>query len=344
MFLAALIFAIFYFKPRGWAALIMLGAFLIFYTPWMARNWYITGNPGGVAIYSIFDSINHPEAGHMRRLAPDLNEAGPGIFKNKLTTNFRAQSGKMLQYFGWSVLAATFFVSLMHLFKRRDTSVVRWMVLAMWSGAFLGMLIYGVNEEQGVAANQLHLLFVPIMTCYGLAFLLVQWNRLDVESHVARLAFLTGLVLLNALPMLMTMLLPVTNRPLVRWPPYIPPYIAVIGEWMRPNEITASDMPWAVAWYADRRSMWVPDSIQMFNEFHDYGVVGAPLNGLYLTPISGSQNTLGDILKGEYHDWASLILRSLDLQKFTLKWATLLGQEGECVFFADTDRAKLQMP
>ncbi len=90
--------------------------------------------------------------------------------------------------------------------------------------------------------------------------------------------------------------------------------------------------------------MWLPESIAAFTEFHDYGVVGAPLNGLYLTPVSGSQNKLSDILKGEYRDWAPVILRSVDIQKFPLKWATLLGMEGEGVFFADTDRQKLVVP
>ncbi|MDQ6859823.1 MAG: glycosyltransferase family 39 protein [Verrucomicrobiota bacterium] len=344
MFVVALIFAVFYFKPRGWAALIVLGAFLVLYTPWLARNWYLTGNPGGVAIYSFFDGINHPEAGHMRRLEVDLQDAGPGIFKNKLTANVIGQGSRLLEYLGWSLVASTFFVSLLHLFKRRETAITRWLVLAMWGGAFLGMTVYGINEEQNVAANQLHILFIPIMTCYGLAYLLVQWNRLNVTARIARIGFITGIFLITALPLLFTILLPQTNRPGVRWPPYIPPYIAVIGDWMKPNEITASDIPWAISWYADRRSMWLPESIAIFNDFHDYGVVGAPLNGLYLTPVSGSQNTLGDILKGEYRDWAPLILRSVDLQKFTLKWATLLGIEGECVFFADTDRQKLAVP
>ncbi|MDQ3120778.1 MAG: hypothetical protein M3Q89_14630, partial [Verrucomicrobiota bacterium] len=69
-----------------------------------------------------------------------------------------------------------------------------------------------------------------------------------------------------------------------------------------------------------------------------------PVKGLYLTPISGSQNTLSDILKGEYKDWAGVILRSVDISKFPLKWATLLGLQNECVFFADTDRQKIPKP
>ncbi|HEY0368239.1 MAG TPA: glycosyltransferase family 39 protein [Chthoniobacterales bacterium] len=344
MFVAALIFAVFFFQPRGWAALILLGAFLVIYTPWVARNWYLTGNPGGVAIYSFYDGINHPEAGHMRRLELDLHDIGPGLFKNKYTANFRSQTARIFEYLGWSAAALIFFVSLLHLFKRRETAMMRWLVLAMWGGAFVGMVIYGVNEELGAAANQLHLLFIPIMTCYGLAFLLVQWNRLEITNRLARISFITGIFIVCALPMLINMLLPATNRTFVHWPPYIPPYISVIGDWMRPNEVTASDMPWAISWYADRRAMYLPESISAFNDFHDYDPMKAPLNAVYLTPISGSQDTLGDILKGEYRDWAPIILRSVDLQKFSLKWATLLGIEGECVFFADTDRQKLAVP
>ena len=134
------------------------------------------------------------------------------------------------------------------------------------------------------------------------------------------------------------------RRQMVRWPPYVPPYVAVLNSWMKPNEIIASDMPWAIAWYANRRSLWVPDTIKTFTEFSDYNVLGGPVNGLYLTPISGSQNTLRDILKGEYRDWAPIIQRTIAIETFPLKWATLLGLENECVFFSDHDRSKVAPP
>jgi hypothetical protein len=37
----------------------------------------------------------------------------------------------------------------------------------------------------------------------------------------------------------------------IRWPPYI----AVINDWMKPDEITATDMPSAVEWCAVRRAV-----------------------------------------------------------------------------------------
>jgi hypothetical protein len=71
----------------------------------------------------------------------------------------------------------------------------------------------------------------------------------------------------------------------------------------------------------------------------DYNVLGAPINGLYLTPISGTENTYGDIIRGEYRDWAPVIQRTIDSEKFPLKWGTVaLGLEGSCVFLSDHDR------
>lgn len=343
MFLGALVFSLFFFRPRGWAAVIILGVFLLVYTPWLVRNYIVCGNPAGVAIYSVLDGINHTEGAHMRRVDLDLTDVGPGHFRSKITGNLIGQMGRIFEHLGWSVVALMFFAGLLHLFRRRETAVLRWMVLAMWSGAVLGMSIYGLREEQGVAANQLHLLFIPIMTCYGLAYLLVQWNRLEIDIRLARIGFITLLFVLCAIPMIFTVAIP-TSKGGVRWPPYVPPYISVLNDWMRPEEIIASDMPWAISWYADRRSLYLPETVKAFTEFHDYGIFGAPVNGLYLTPISGSQNTLADILKGEYRDWAAVILRSVDISKFPLKWATLLGLENECVFFADRDRQRVPNP
>lgn len=346
IFAGAFIFSAFFFRPRGWAALIILAVFAAIYTPWLLRSFILTGNPFGSAIYSALDQTGGRSlAGWMRLMNVDLSGAGPAAWRDKFFANMVAQIGNIFNYFGWSVVAVTFFISLTHIFKRPETSALRWLVLAMWGGAVAGMSIFGVSEEQGFAANQLHLLFLPIMTCYGLAFLLVQWNRTGISIRLARVGFITLLFLLCAGPMINSMSIMFFGfvRPL-RWPPYVPPYISVLNTWMKPNEFTASDMPWAVAWYADRPAIWVPDTIKTMTDLSDYGVLGLPINGLYLTPISGADNKLRDITKGEYRDWAPVIQRTVNPQSFPLKWGTLLGLENECVFFADHDRQKAPAP
>ncbi len=346
MFLGALIVCVFFFQPRGWAALIVLITFLVIYTPWLLRNYIVCGNPAGVAIYSLFDGVGHSEAGWMRLVAFDSSGSGPKAFYTKVAGNLLTQTGRIFEYLGWSVVALAFFFALLHVFKRPETNVIRWLIVMMWAGAVFGMALFGITEEQGFAANQLHLIFMPLMTCYGLAYLLVQWNRLGIQLGIARIGFITLLFLLCSFPMvnsLASMLLR-SSKTSVRWPPYVPPYVAVLNKWMKPEEIIASDMPWAIAWYADRRSLWLPDTIKAFSEFNDYKVLGAPVNGLYLTPISGSSNNLRDILKGEYRDWAAVIQRTVVVQTFPLKWATLLGLENECIFFSDHDRQKTAAP
>ena len=140
--------------------------------------------------------------------------------------------------------------------------------------------------------------------------------------------------IISALPFIDTMIKPELGR--VQWPPYVPPFIAILSEWTNENEIITSDMPWAVAWYADRRSLWLPDTLHVFTELSDYKTLGGPVNGLYLTPVSGTDNKLRDIAKGEYKDWALVIQRNQVLEKFPLKWNTIaLGFENECIFLSD---------
>jgi hypothetical protein len=339
IFVAALIFAAFYFRPRYWSALVMLAPVLVLYSPWLIRNYLVCGNPFGLAFYSILNGIVHSEEGWMRRVDLNLDGVVPGAFRDKIFANLIGQATHIVEYFGLSVVALVFFVGLLHAFKRPQIAALRWMLLAMWGGAVFGMALYGINEEQGVAANQLHILFVPLMTCYGLAYLLIQWNRLDIEFRFARIGFIALLYLLCALPMIVA--LPFWSPPKspIRWPPYVPPLIGVLNDWMKPEEVTASDMPWAIAWYADRPGLLVPDKLKTFTDFSDYNILGAPLNGLYLTPISGTDNKFRDIAKGEYHDWANVIERTQMLETFPLKWnTTALGLDNECIFMSDHDR------
>ena len=321
----------------------ILVSFGIVYFPWLLRNYLVCGNPTGVAIYSIFDGLGQSEAGWMRHIAFHLQGVGPAAMREKVLTNLAMQSGHVFAYFGFSIVAIMFLPALLHRFKRSETETVRWMVFSMWIGAALGMATYGIHEEQGVAANQFHLLFVPIMTCYGLAYLLVQWRRLGIGLRLARVAFLALLYVICAAQMLTGFLFPQAKA--VHWPPYMPAYISILSEWMQPQEIVASDMPWAVAWYADRPSIWLPETIKTMTDLSDYNLLGAPIDGLFLTPISGTDNNYRDIIRGEYHDWAPVIQRTVTLENFPLKWGTLdLGLDGECAFFSDHDREHVQRP
>ena len=70
------------------------------------------------------------------------------------------------------------FLALLHPFKRASIANFRWAILLMWISAALGMAFFGISKDP-LDPNQLHLLFAPIMTAYGLAFISILWSRLE---------------------------------------------------------------------------------------------------------------------------------------------------------------------
>ncbi len=336
IFIPVLLFAPFFFRPKLWVVPVMLVAFFAAYGPWLARNQQVCGSPFGIAAFSAMDGLGHSEAGHMRRSDVDTDGVSLGMVRSKVRTNLVAQLNRIFEYFGWSIIAPLAFMALLHPFKRRETRAFHWLTVFMWTGAVFGMAVFGISEEQGVSANQFHLLFIPLLTCYGLAYILVQWSRLEMNHRFFDLPFLLGVFLICGLPMIFTFTFS-TSKWRVRWPPYLPPNIVIMGDWMDTREIIASDMPWAVAWYGNRRSVWVPITVKTFLEMRDFDQLGGPINGLYLTPVSGSENRLGDLLTGDYREWTPYIVRNANLENFPLRWAIPHGPQ-ECVFFSNRDR------
>jgi hypothetical protein len=210
--------------------------------------------------------------------------------------------------------------------------------MLMWIGAAAGMALFA--PQGAVSANQLHMLFVPVFAAYGIAFFLVLWKRMEIRFEPARNAFIGAICAVTALPMAVNLLTAPAQR--VNWPPYVPPFINAVCQWMKPGEIICSDMPWATAWYGGRVSLLLPSTVEQFINLHDYKTLGGPINGLYLTPVSGNRPFLSQIARGEYAAWGNYILRRPELDRFysgfPLKEKVDLPIGGECIFYSDMDR------
>jgi hypothetical protein len=311
--------------------------------PWLFRLYRLTGNPFGTALYSGFGQLLGTESAVMRSLHLDTNSLSFAWFRSKVEANVIAQLSKIYGNLGQVAIAPVFFVSMLHSFKRRETASFRWCVFLMWIFAVLGMSLFGLPEESPIHANDLHILFIPMTTFFGMAFVLVLWSRIaaeksELELQIVRWTFLTAIYLLSAFPFIHTL---ITTSGRVQWPPYIPPYIAVLGQkdgWTEPDEVIASDMPWAVAWYADRKSLWLPDTVATFMDMHDYERLHADIVGLYLTPVSGDTRFYTDITKGEFKEWMPFIMRNLNSRNFPFHAVTVLPLDNECIFYADRNR------
>lgn len=332
IFFGFTIFVFSWFRQRVLSGLLVILIFSIIVSPWLVRNYIICGNPFGLTIYSVLDGTSGSELSFMSNLQPDLRAFD--MVRAKLRGGFSAQFENFFSFFGYSITAVAFFFSLLHVYKRPTTNIFRWALVLMWFCAALGMVVFTPRGQ--ISANQLHMLFLPLFIAYGLAFLIVLWNRLDLRFEPAKIAFLTLIFLVSALPLAVNLLTQSPSR--VNWPPYIPPLINSISNWMDPGEIMATDMPWAVAWYGGRPTLLLPTSVKQFMTIHDYKYLGGPLNGLYLTPVSGNRPFVSQIAKGEYREWATFIMRTADLNRFPLQFFTPLPVDNECVFYSNRDR------
>lgn len=350
IFIGALVYMAAAFRPRNgawWLRILLHPAWIPVFIvlamegPWLLRLYNLTGNPFGVALYSGFGQLIGSESMVMRSQALDTGGLSFAWFRSKVQQETIAQLSNIYSYLGHSPVAPVFFVSLLHLFKKPDTASFRWCVLLMWLFALLGMSLFGLPETGAIHANDLHVLFIPMMIFYGLAFVLVLWTRLSTERsevslRLVRWTFLTAIYLISGFPLLYMLI--VGGRFPIQWPPYYPGGISLLATWTDPTEIITSDMPWAVAWYADRVCIWLPDTIANFMDLHDYNRLNAPIVGLYLTPVSGDARLFADVEKGEYKEWAPFILRNVSTRDFPFQAVTALPIEGECIFFADRNR------
>jgi hypothetical protein len=332
IFLGFLGFVFLWFKPRAVSGLLVFFLYLGVVAPWLVRNYLVCGNPLGLGLFAILDGTTGSELSFMSTLQPDLTAFG--AVRAKLRGGLTSQFENLFGYLGYGVAAAAFFFSLLHVFKRRETNLYRWALVLMWIFAALGMAFFAPRGT--VSANQLHMLFLPLFSAYGIAFLLVLWNRLDLRLPFARKVFLGVVFALTALPMAINLLTAPAQR--VHWPPYIPPFINSVANWMDPGEVLCSDMPWATAWYGGRLTLLLPATIKQFIDIHDYKYLGGPVNGIYLTPVSGNRPWLSQIAKGEYREWATFIMRTAELDRFPLQFFTPLPIDNECVFYSNRDR------
>lgn len=323
IFLGFLIYAAVAFRPRGVIALSALAVLALAVIFPLYRMADITGEPFGVARFVFYNGLSAGgEAAIMRTrdmgTTPFLLD---GLLLKILGTTL-VQATDLVPFFGGILAAPVFFISLLHPFKRPSIASFRWLILLMWLFAAIGMAIFGINRAELLHPNQIHLLFAPIMAAYGLAFISILWSRLDFVSKmpVLRNAHYVVIVLFSAAPMILSLPREIKTYLHVsdkggwpKWPPYYPIILNQgLSDWVDNDplqpEIVISDQPWAIAWYADRYSLWLPKTMEDF-ELYDAKAsdLGTRFSGIFLSPES-RDSAPSSAVQAEYGDFAALIL------------------------------------
>ncbi len=319
--LGYIIFAAVAFRPRGIVGITILALIIVPAIFVMLRNNTHSGSLFGTAFLTLYNGLGTgSESAVMRTTDLENEPLILGGLLSKILRTTLVQATDIIPFLGGIIVAPLFFICLLHPFKRPSIAIFRWSILLMWVFAALGMAFFGVSTKE-LDPNQLHLLFAPIMTAYGLAFLSILWSRIEIVAANPILAnvHLILVVAICALPLVLS--LPVKVRigmerrdrgGVPHWPPYYAPVLnsteSGLKGWVKEKEIVVSDQPWAVAWYADRVSVWLPPTREGFEKLESIAAdLQTPFVGILISPSSHGSGTLMEIA-AEYKDFTAMVM------------------------------------
>jgi hypothetical protein len=314
-----IIFAAVHFRPRGFVGLTVLAMILIPSALVMLRNQNVSGSPFGMAIVTLYGGLSNGSESTIMRTADVATRPELDGLIMKIVRTTLLQTTDIIPFLGGIIVAPLFFLSLLHPFKRASIANFRWALLLMWVLATLGMGFFGITKDP-LDPNQLHILFAPIMTAYGLAFISILWSRLEVVAmtpflknvHYVVIVGICVLPLVIALPSKIQVGLHLRDRgghP--NWPPYLAgPLNSNEGlkAWTTDKQVIFSDQPWATAWYADRMSIWLPPTREGFEKLENIAVeLQTPVAGILISPTSHGSGNITEVMEN-YKDFAGLVL------------------------------------
>jgi hypothetical protein len=276
-------------------------------TPWIIRNYTVSGTFFGTAGYAcVEDTFLYPGSQLMQSITPNLSRTGitPYFYKFLPNINSLIQDGALQLGGGW--LCVLFFSGL--LLGLRNIAARRLRYFTMMCLATL-MVVQALGKTSVSAASpvlnseNLLVLLTPLTVIFGTVFFLTLLDQMQLPDPGIRYGVIALLVALACQPLAASVF---TRANPVAYPPYYPPEIRQVSGWMKPDELTMSDMPWAIAWYGHRQSVWLT-----LNDNSDFYAINdnlKPIKGLYFTSLTMDDKFFSDMARAGADEWGRFIL------------------------------------
>ncbi|MEI7728474.1 MAG: glycosyltransferase family 39 protein [Verrucomicrobiota bacterium] len=278
-------------------------------SPWLARNYELTGTLFGTAGYSVHEgTYSFPDTRLVRSADPDFSRVDVSDIPDKLLTNLRTMVTNDLPRFGGSWVTAFFLVGLLLPFKSTSLSRLRYFLAFCLLTFILAQCLGRTHlseESPEVNSENLLIILAPLVFLYGTALFFVLVSQSRIGGWEVRPVFMAAYLGMAWLPLGLG--LSARTSP-VAYPPYNPPVIQTVSHWMQPGDLMMSDMPWAVAWYGHRTCLWLSlNSEQEFQFLHKQ----RRINALYLTARTLDNRFITQWVRGENQGWGAFIAESL---------------------------------
>lgn len=296
IFIGFLIFCSAAFRPHGMYGCIGGGVLMLFSGYFLLQNYRATGQIFGNAFYGIFDCFGGSSEDAMRSVNASAASLNDSMMVLNVLGSLFDQIKSLYTNCCAIIVVPFFFICLFHVYKREEVQKLKWAVLSMWAVSCLGMAVYGTNVP--LSSGQLAFLFTPVFVAYGFSILFNMMARLDspkISFAQLRGLSIVGIVILCAATQLKSFPVDLYRGVWLReknaphYPPYYPPSLnCLLTGLTNENDIVMSDQPWAVAWYANRKSVWLPKTIADYKAIKDEYLFGSGVNiqGILMTPSS----------------------------------------------------------
>lgn len=317
--LGLLVFCGLYFRPYGLYSAIGAGILLFLVVLPVVLLLSPTGGVERQIIHGVFNGFGSSDAEALMRSASTAAIAfnSANFFLRLLGYTF-AQFNSMYINMGAIVPVLFFLLTLFNKFRKNTVEGTKWAVLLMWLTACLGMALFG--ESRSISERQLAMLFTPFFAAYGTALVFVLLARLQLGASfnavrgltIAAMLLISSGLFLFQLPKQLYMGIWTSARGIPHYPPYYPAALndklhSITNE----HEIVVTDQPWAVAWYADRKALWLPRSLSEYTRNLEsvFARHGQSVQGFLITPSSHSMPSggLGGVIQSA-GDFAPLAL------------------------------------
>jgi len=307
-------------------AIIFVGLYLMIISPWLYRNYTVSGNPMGMAGHTVMaETTMYPDKAFDRQLHPEYTATQvTSSMKEKWVQNYSEKYNSIIPGLGGGVLMALFMTTFFYHFVRPQVNYLRW---GLGVSLLLTVFIAGFFSESSI--RMIHA-FWPFIILYGLAFFYILIDRLDLGARLYNTGLKCLIVVLSLLPLLLT-IMPPHAKP--SYPPYYAPIISSVSNMLTEREVMCTDMPWATAWYGDRVSILLPKDIDDFYEINDYKQY---ISGMYITTITKDKPFVKQLLDGPEKSWLPVISGRTP-PDFPLKQAVSLNRQDQ-IFLSDRNR------
>ncbi len=315
------------------AAILVFAALL---TPWVIRNVSVGSLPFGIATYAVFENSGD-QYGLQRSLEPQVPSRVTTVFRVKLAAVAREILQNDLPALGGTWLTAFFLAGLLvpisNVPARHLRNFLAGCLPLLIIVQALGRTQLSTDSPVVNSENQL-ILLLPLVIVFGTSLFLLLLDQVEGVVAEFKTPAIAAFVVVVSLPLLLS--LTGQRRPPLSYPPYYPPFIQTFSGWLQPTQLTMSDIPWAVAWYGQRQSVWLtPNTGKDFEAINSYQ---KPVTLVHLSSRTLDQGLLSQLTRGT-DNWIKLAMTAFSskdrLVPFGLPFAYFNYQQ---MIFCDSQR------